>query len=154
MRNRAFVALSVFFLAAIAAIAKPNFTGDWKLNTTKSDFGQMPPPNSMTEKIAHEDPNLHVQAKTSSDMGDMEFDLKFTTDGKECSNTVMDNPSKSIVKWDGDALLFDTKGKFGDNDFTMKDKWTLSDDGKVLTLERHMSSSFGEADQKLVLEKQ
>jgi hypothetical protein len=144
----------VLLAASVAASAKPNLSGDWKLNTSKSDFGQMPPPSSMTQKITHEDPNLQLQVKQSGEMGDFEFETKYTTDGKECTNTIRDNPATSIVKWDGDALVFDTKGKFGDNDFTMKDKWTVSEDGKVLTIERHFSSSFGEGDQKLVLEKQ
>ena len=155
MRNRLFVAVSVlFFMTALTAAAKPNFTGDWKLNTSKSDFGQMPPPSSMSQKVVHDEPTLQVHTKQSSDMGDFEADAKYTTDGKECTNTFRDNPSVTVVNWDGDALGFDMKGKFGENEFTMKSKWTLSEDGKVLTMERHFSSSFGEGDQKLVLEKQ
>jgi hypothetical protein len=90
----------------------------------------------------------------SSDMGDMSWESNYTTDGKESTNTIRERESKSIVKWDGDVLLFETKGKFGDNDFTMNDKWTLSEDGKALTINRRMSSSFGDADQKVVFEKQ
>jgi len=145
---------AMVMLAALAAQAKPNLTGDWKLNTAKSDFGQMPAPSSMTQKITHDDPKLTVMVKQSSEMGDFEFTGNYTTDGKESTNTFANNESKSVVKWDGETLVFETKGKFGDTDFTMKDKWTLSADGKVLTMERHISSSFGEGDQKLVLEKQ
>jgi hypothetical protein len=148
------VAAATLMLAAFAATAAPNLTGEWKLNTSKSEFGQMPAPSSMTQKMTHEDPKLTVSVKQSSDMGDFEFTADYTTDGKECTNKFMDNPSTSVAKWDGDALLIETKGKFGDNDFTLKDKWTLSGDGKVLTINRHFSSSFGESDQKLVLEKQ
>jgi hypothetical protein len=36
----------------------------------------------------------------------------------------------------------------------MRGKWTLSADGKTLTIESHFSSSMGEGDQKQVLEKQ
>ncbi len=150
----AILAASLLVSSAFAAAATPNLTGDWKLNISKSDLGEMPPPSSMTQKVTHEDPKLKVAVKQSSDMGEFEFEASYTTDGKECVNTIRDNESKSVVKWDGDALLFDTKGKFGDNDFNLKDKWTLSADGKVLTVERHFSSSMGEGDQKLVFEKQ
>ena len=129
-------------------------TGNWKLNTAKSEFGQMPAPDSMTQKIAHEDPKLKVNVKQVGQFGEMEFEANYTTDGKESTNTIRDNPMTSILKWEGDALLVETKGKFGDNDFTMKDKWSVSEDGKVLTINRHFSSSMGEGDQKLVLEKQ
>jgi hypothetical protein len=39
--------------------AKPNFSGTWKLNTGKSDFGAMPAPDTRTGKITHED-TLHL----------------------------------------------------------------------------------------------
>ena len=155
MKTRlAILAAPILFLAVLAGAAAPNLTGDWKLNLSKSDLGQMPPPSSMTQKVTHEDPKLKVAVKQSSDMGDFDWEANYTTDGKECVNTIRDNEAKSVVKWEGEALTFDTKGKFGDNDFTMKDKWTLSADGKVLTVERHFSSAMGEGDQKLVFEKQ
>lgn len=150
----AILSTSILILAALAGAATPNLTGDWKLNASKSDFGQMPAPSSMTQKVTHEDPKLNIAVKQSSDMGDFEFQASYTTDGKESVNTFMNNEAKSIVKWEGEALLFSTNAKFGDNDFNMKDKWTLSAEGKVLTIERHISSSMGEGDQKLVFEKQ
>lgn len=153
--NRSVIlAASLLASAVLAGAATPNLTGDWKLNVSKSELGQMPAPSSMTQKVAHDDPKIKVAVKQSGDMGDFEWEANYTTDGKESVNTIRDNESKSVVKWDGDALLFDTKGKFGDNDFNMKEKWTLSADGKLLTVERHFSSSFGEGDQKLIFEKQ
>jgi hypothetical protein len=50
--------------------------------------------------------------------------------------------------------LIDSKGQFGDSEFTGQEKWTLSDDGKTLTITRHFKSSMGEDDHKLVFEKQ
>jgi hypothetical protein len=135
-------------------LAKPNFSGDWKLNVSKSSFGQMPAPSSMTNKITHEDPKLTRHVKQSGERGDMEFDSNYTTDGKECSNDMFGNPVKSTLKWEGDTLRIAAKGKFGDNDFSIEDKWTLSDDGKTLTIVRLFKSSMGEGEQKLVLEKQ
>jgi hypothetical protein len=149
-----FSATLILTLAAASAVAKPNFSGEWKLNTAKSDFGQMPAPDSMSQTIKHEDPKLEAHIKQSSQMGDIERDVKYTTDGKESTNMFRDSPSTSIVKWDGDALVFETKGRFGDNDYTLKDRWTLSEDGKTLTMQRLFSSSFGEMEQKAVLEKQ
>lgn len=155
MRTHRCLATAIILIAtACLASAKTDLSGDWKLNTTKSDFGQMPAPSSMSQKITHADPKLDVAVKMSSDMGDMEWKASYTTDGKECKNTVRESPVTSVLKWDGDALTVESKGKFGDNDFTMKDKWTLSSDGKVLTIDRHFASSFGEGDSKLLFEKQ
>jgi hypothetical protein len=152
--TRLVAVFAILMLAALPALAKANFSGDWKLNVSKSEFGQMPAPSSMVQKMTHDEPNLKVSVKQTSDMGEFAFDSSYTTDGKESTNTIMDNPSKSVVTWDGDTLLIETKGKFGDSEFKMNDKWTASADGKVLTINRHFASSFGEGDQKMVLEKQ
>ncbi len=146
--------LAIFVLAAACATAAPNFSGTWKLNVAKSDYGQMPPPNSMTQTITHEDPKLKVAVKQSREQGDFEWEANYTTDGKECTNEIMGNPMKSVVKWDGDALVIETKGAFGGNEVTMKSRWTLSEDGKTLTVAQKWSSSMGEMDMKMVLEKQ
>jgi hypothetical protein len=152
--KRCLVILGALALAALPVLAKPNFSGDWKLNVSKSSFGQMPAPSSMTDKITHEDPKLASHVKQSGERGDFEFDANYTTDGKECTNEMFGSPIKSTLKWDGDTLVIDTNGKFGDNDFTAQEKWTLSDNGKTLTIIRHFKSSMGEDEHKLVLEKQ
>jgi hypothetical protein len=142
-------------LAALPAIAKPNFTGDWKLNASKSTFGEMPAPDSMTYKIAHADPKLTTAVKQSGQMGEFEMQSTYTTDGKESTNQGFGgSTNKSVVKWDGDNLVIETKGQFGDNEFTMTQKWTLSADGKSLTIIQTFKSAMGEGEQKLVLDKQ
>lgn len=153
--KKVFAILAVVTLAALPALAKTNFSGDWKLNVSLSTFGQMPAPNSMTQKITHEDPKLTVAIKQSSEMGDFNIQASYTTDGKECTNPGFGgNPMKSIVKWDGETLMIETKGQFGDNEFTMSDKWVLSADGKTLTITRTFKSSMGEGEQKMVFDKQ
>jgi hypothetical protein len=147
-------ALLLLAIAALPALAKPNFTGDWKLNPSRSEFGQMPAPSSMTMKIAHDDPKMTNHMKSVSDMGEFEADSKYTTDGKDCVNEIFNSQFKSVLKWEGDALLIESKGSFGDNEFSMSDKWTLSEDGKTLTIARTFKSAMGEGGQKLVLEKQ
>ena len=144
--------LALLAIAAMSAFAKPNFSGDWKLNSSKSAFGQMPAPNSMSAKIAHEEPSLKVNLKGSGEQGDFEFASNYTTDGKECTNEMFGNPVKSTLKWDGDTLIIESKAQFGDNEFTMIDKWTL--DGRTFTISRTFKSAMGEGEQKLVFDKQ
>jgi hypothetical protein len=148
------VAVILTLAVALPALAAPNFAGEWKLNLSKSDFGQMPPPNSRVDRISHEGVNLSVVSKQSREQGDFTSESKYTTDGKECTNEILGNQSKSTLKWEGDTLVIATKGKFQDNEFTVVSKWTLSPDGKTLTLNQHFSSSMGEGDSKIVLEKQ
>jgi len=151
MISRLTLAVAAF---ALIATAKPNFQGDWKLNKDKSNFGEMPAPNSMSQKITHEDPKLKVASKSSMDMGDFEFEANYTTDGKECVNTFMGNPVKSVLAWDGDMLKIDTKMSFNGNEMTMQDQWKITEDGKTFTIIRKFKSDMGEGEQKLVFDKQ
>src|SRR5271157_4927580 len=73
--KRCLAVLAILALAALPALAKPNFSGDWKLNLSKSSFGQMPAPSGMTNKITHEDPKLTSHVKQSGEMGEFEFEL-------------------------------------------------------------------------------
>ena len=154
MRRRLVLLAVAMMLITGLAMAKPGFTGDWKLNAAKSSFGEFPAPSSLTMKIGHEEPNLKVATAMAGDFGEFSWDAAYTTDGKECINKMRDNESKSTVKWDGDSLLIETRASFGGNDMTISDKWTLSADGKTLTIDRKFASSQGEMVQKMAMDKQ
>jgi hypothetical protein len=145
---------AMLLLCAAIALATPNFSGEWKMNSSKSDFGQWPPPSSIVQKITHEEPNIKVASAWSGDQGDMTMDLAYTTDGKECANSTPMGESKSTLKWDGDTLVIETRADFEGNEATITSRWTLSEDGKTLTDKAHFSSSMGEGDMTIVYDKQ
>ncbi|MGI8745003.1 MAG: hypothetical protein ACR2NN_21020 [Bryobacteraceae bacterium] len=139
--------------AKISGGPKPNFSGTWKLNVAKSDFGVIPGPESRTDIIDHNDPSLKIATKEDGPQGKRDYVMVLTTDGKENVN----NPGieiKSASTWEGPALVTNTKLKFQENDIAIKNVMTLSDDGKTLTVNAHLSGPMGEADQKFVYEKQ
>ena len=148
------VAGMILLLCAAVAQAKPNFSGDWKMNVAKSEFGMMPAPTSSVQKITHSDPDLKLTITQVSERGEFTSNNAYTTDGKECVNKGRMGEIKSKLKWDGDALVIESKADFGGNDVTITDKWSLSEDGKTLTINRHFASSQGEGDAKQVFEKQ
>ena len=141
-------------LGLVQGQAKSDFSGTWNLDTSKSDFGPLPSPDSMTETIVHKDPSLKVSLTQTGGLGDITMDLSYTTDGAECVNHVRQSEIRSILRWDGDDLVVDIKGKYGETDYKSKDRWTLSSDGKTLTITRHVSSPMGEADVKELFVKQ
>jgi len=147
-------ALSVYLAFASTALAKPNLAGEWKLNLDKSDFGPLPSPKSRTDKIAQDDGAVIVSVSVSNAQGDFTYNLRYATDGSETKNEIFGNPATSTAKWDGEALAVETKGTFQGNDYTAKDRYTVSADGKTLTVERRLASAMGEADQKLIFDKQ
>jgi hypothetical protein len=78
-----------------------DFSGTWVLNESKStqpEGGFRMAPVSMV--ITQEGINLTVERTSNGPDGDeFKSTAKFTTDGKECSNTMFrDNVRKSIVK--------------------------------------------------------
>jgi hypothetical protein len=153
-RNLLAAAFTLALGLAMPAQAKPNFSGEWKLNVDKSEFGPMPPPTSMTMKIDHSDPNMTVATAVASSQGDMSIDAKYTTDGKESTNSMGPMEAKSTMTWDGDDLAVNTKLDAGGTEIVIKGKWMLSADGKTLTQASHLTSPQGEVDLKYVLEKQ
>lgn len=158
MRNSGRKLFLLLFLVAVVGLvgaqAKSDFSGTWKVNASKTDFGPMPPPDSMVEKIVHQDPSLKVNIAQTGGSGDMTADMAYTTDGKVCVNNFVGNEFKTTVKWEGDDLVADTKGSFDGNDFTSQEHWVLSDGGKTLTVSRHIATGGGDFDMKLVFDKQ
>ena len=56
-------------VATVDAQSKPNFTGDWKMNLVKSDFGAAPAPDTMTRKIVHAEPALTIDEEQATPIG-------------------------------------------------------------------------------------
>jgi hypothetical protein len=157
MRSPCRLLWMVLIAAAIGLVqaqAKPNFSGTWKMNVGKSEFGPMPALDSRTDQITHEDPDLKDTTTQSGQMGEVTAELKYSTDGKETTNKIRGNEIKSTAKWDGDELVISGKGSFNGADVTLNDRWSISTDGKIITIVRHASTPMGDADQKFILEKQ
>jgi len=140
--------------AMAAKGAKPNYSGTWKLNVAKSDFGPIPAPDTRTDVIEHSDPMLKVSTTQDGAQGKQEFTLNMTTDGKEMTNTPGGLELKSIGGWEANNIVMNVKLKFQDNDVAVKATWLLSEDGKTLTQNQHLTTAMGELDQKMVFEKQ
>jgi hypothetical protein len=77
-----------------------------------------------------------------------------TTMARNAANTVRGDQVKSKVKWEGQFLLIDSVTEIEGNTFALKDKWTLSEDGKIINWLRRFISPDGEAVASYVMEKQ
>jgi hypothetical protein len=152
-----FVALlSVLWGASVReAQAAPNFSGDWKMNIARSDFGTVPAPQILTRTIKHNDPELEISTHQKGARGEVNSQLKYTTDGKPCVNSVQGRDAKGTAKWNGDSLIIESETDFQGTQITSKEFWRLSDGGKTLTITNHISvPNQGEYDIKYVFDKQ
>ncbi|MGA2327375.1 MAG: hypothetical protein ABSH05_13915 [Bryobacteraceae bacterium] len=157
MARRGFKLLAVLIPASLAvalAAAPPNFSGAWKVNLAKSDFGPRPAPNSASSKIDHKDPSLKVAGTEVGEQGERTFELNFSTDGAETTNQLGPFTMKSKAHWEGNVLMVESKASTENGELAIKDKWTLSEDGKTLTVIRTLSGPQGEMSMKVVQDKQ
>ncbi len=155
MINRSkFLLLTLLLAAASLLAAKPNFSGEWKIDTAKSDFGDMPVPSEIVMQIEHSDPKLAMkQFQSGGPMGSMTADFVYMTDGTETKNKVRGTEIPSTAKWSGDALKITTKMSWQDNQVTIAETWKIAAGGRNLELLREMSSAQGTSTMKLVFAK-
>lgn len=141
--------------AALGRAQAPNFSGDWKMNIAKSDFGAFPAPDLLTRAIHQNGLALEYSTRQKGASGDVTTELKYTTDGKVCMNKVNGSDAKGTAKWQGENLTIESSLQIQDVQITSKEVWALSENGKVLTISNHVSiPKQGDFDLKLVLEKQ
>jgi hypothetical protein len=99
------LALVVPLAAGPAAQQKPNFSGDWKMNGVKSDFGAAPAPNTFARKIVHAEPSITIDEEQDTPIGVLRTLRKSTTDGTESTFNASGAEVTAMSKWDGTTLV-------------------------------------------------
>ena len=131
-------------VAMLCAADKPDYSGHWVIDLAKSDFGMMPPPEKMERDIDHKDPQMQIKSMQKSERGEFTTDSKYTTDGKEATIQVRGRDAKVIAKWVAGKLEVMSKSEFNGMEFTQNETWTLSSDGKTLTIDNVIKAPQGE----------
>ena len=131
---------------------KPNYSGEWKMNPSTSNFGQFPPPNSFVRKIEHQDPTLSIVEDQSAGGAQSSTSRKITTDGKPAALELNGYAAVCSAVWDGKDIVATTNMESAGLKFT--DRMSLSPDGKTLTSKVQISSSQGDGDLTIVFDRQ
>jgi hypothetical protein len=134
---------------------KPNLTGTWKINLSKSKLAPQHGPGIDRYKIKHSEPRVEMQYTFN---GRSETYI-YVTDGKErtANGSLQDGPTRAKTNWDGDTLVIEKHQATGHvGAFVWISRFSLSQDGKSLAVTHHANqSSFGAAiDESLVYEKE
>ena len=138
-----------------------NFSGEWKLDESKSEFGQFGQFAARALKIAQSDNVMAVDRTIPSRDGGEGRTVSYTVsfDGKESeSDGFGGSKRKTTASWsdDGQTLTLHHKTHFDRDgqgiDVESTETWTLSGDG-LLTIMTHMSSPQGEIETKAVYSK-
>lgn len=135
-------------LLCIPAVAQqqqhPDFSGTWKQNNERS---QRKSQTVYTNKILWQEPELHVTTMTEGTRGEFAYTRAYTIGAAPKLRHNKDGEDKQqAVKWDGDALVFDTT----EGDRHTVETWRLSEGGRVLT----KTIQKGNTQQVYILEKQ
>lgn len=152
MRVLLLTLLCVLLALVAAAESKPapNFSGYWKLEAEKSDFGGAPVPDSAGYVIRHIGARLEFDYTQDSKTSRVEI----TTDGQERmtdSNSEAEIWSRAF--WEGPVLVFEARQKARPahpaSGIRWTSRWKLSADGQTLTIERQVTSPQGQFSQSL-----
>jgi hypothetical protein len=145
-----------------AQTGKVNFSGNWVLNETKSNFGDSQFRMAATLLIINHQDNILTDDRTQPgfDGGEVKTTEKLTLDGKECENTgMMDAKRKSVVTWSEDkksitiasTIVFNMNGDV--MEMKASETWKLGEDGKSLLMETLFASPDGDIKTSLVYDK-
>jgi len=158
--SRALVMLLLTLAApsvARAQAAHADFSGSWALDPAQSDGGQFVP-TKMTQKVTQTATQMLVDRATTNQMGETSASLKYALDGSTSVNEITMGPASAkvstVVTWEGDSPVFSSSFNVQGTDITSKDRWTLSDGGKKLTVNRTVNIGGEDRSSKLVLIKQ
>jgi|SRR6478609_2761677 len=142
----------VIFISTAASWFKPDFSGEWALDQSKSnlgEYGAMMAPGKLSVKAEGE--VITVVRYSSSPMGESVTTDKITLDGKESASTGgMQGSSRVITSKLSDdqntmTVTGVTKLSFDGNAFeiTTTETWSISADGKTLTVDSNSSTPMG-----------
>ena len=151
-RNRLLILglLSSATLLIIAQGSRPNLSGRWELDKSRSDFGPLPPDDSAVELIQHQEPKLTITQIWKDTEGEHTLVWQLTTDGTENLARMNETEIASRTVWEDGKLVTEWRMKRGAQLSEGKFVRSLSEDRKTLTVGVRRRSASNEIDQHLV----
>ena len=154
MKKILFVFAALLF-SGMAISQEINFSGNWKLNNTKSQLNDQFSLAPLEIIIVHNGNDLSVEKHSDFQGQAVTTNDKLTLDGKECINPgFMDSQKKSVVNWSDDkqSLKIVSTIPLDDGDMTITEVYKI--DGDNLVIASSASSSYGELSETMVYDKQ
>ena len=145
------IAATISLAVLTAAQTKVNVSGTWKMNREKSTFGNGSGPQGITIKFDQQEQTLRETFTVNSSAGEERtLNLTYTVDGKPGKGDFGGNEITTVASWEGSSLVIVFKRDNGS--FTRK--FTMSGDGKTMTIAVRQSGPGGDNEDTVLLEKQ
>ena len=169
MSTHSFKKLASFlFLAVLLFSFRPaqtfqtDFSGTWKLNESKSELGQYGARGVASKIMIEQKKDMVSLAKTANNFQGEEATTTeiLSFDGKETESLVFGSAKrKAKLKWSSDGqnmlvsatIAFEREGQTFDISST--ETWSLSSDGKTLTVVSNITTPQGEISIKAAYDK-
>ena len=130
--------------------AHTDFSGRWRMDKAKSDFGKAPVPDIVVRVVEQHDPTLNLHTVQTTGTKTSISDVTYSTNGAETTNVINGHDAISRTFWDGPALVVRTTVKLPSGDEDVEDRWELSPDKQTLTTTSRVRTAKGGADLVLV----
>jgi len=144
------VSLCSATLLILAQASRPNLSGRWELDKSRSDFGSLPPDDSAMELIQHQEPKLTITQIWKDAQGEHSLVWQLTTDGTENLARMNETEIVSRTVWEDSKLVTEWRMKRGAQLSEGKFIRSLSEDRKTLAVGVRRRSASTEIDQHLV----
>jgi hypothetical protein len=140
------IALVLATAPTTRAQAHPDFSGTWKLNLDKSDYGDLQGPETRIDVIEQRDGHVNERVTAEGRHRRQEYTLLFAEDGSETALPPGTKMGSVVIlgvsaKWQGAALVVTQRLRFQGTPLMTANTYTLSGDGKTLTIAVALGSS-------------
>jgi len=159
----AFLIVFITLATSVSALVKVDFSGTWALDQAKSNLGERGGRGAAAKlSVVQENAVINIVRTSNGQNGEVITTEKLTYDGKEAQATGGREGSvrKSTLTWSEDKNTMTVNsvvtGNFNGTatETKIKEVWTLSADGKTLTVDSESVRQQGTTTLKLVYNKQ
>ena len=138
MRRLVLAAVPIAFLATACqpATTRPDFSGTWIFDPTRSVL-QSPSPDSSVFVIDHREPRFHLSRTHFFGADSDTFAMDLTTDGAEVERSYDNFQLRGRSYWDGEALVFEATLLIEGEQASTVGRYSLAQEGNTLIAEEH-----------------
>jgi hypothetical protein len=124
----------LFLTTFVSGQSATDFTGHWQQKTTSGAQRHL--------EIEQNGRTLRAKTVVTNSQGTRNLEVRYEIGGSQTTYTGLDGDQfRSSLRWDGNALVFDTIEQEDGNEIPQKTVWTLPGDGNVLQVDRTMTKS-------------
>ena len=153
-RQLACALLVLWSAAALGQEAqRPDLSGTWLLDKGKSSL-QAPAPDTAILYVDHSDPRfLLPRAYVTDGLADR-FNIRVLANGKDDVKKWRDHTTVNRCRWEGNELVLESRDREGRKESRTVMRFSLSPDGRTLTMEERFTGPDRSYENTLVLSRE